>query len=498
MEVFAGSEQSFNIMDYGAIGGGKALNTVAIQKAIDAAAKVGGCVYVPGDTFLTGTLMLKSNMTLELAPGAVLLGSRRIEDYTPFVWGHHEDCTPWHLLVVKDAENVVICGHGTIDGQGMAFWEIERPSEWHFFREIEYRPSPMIEIWNSSHVTVTGIKICHAAGWALHFLNSQDVKVHGLSIENNLFGPNSDGIDVTGCQDVIISDCYISTGDDAIALKTTEDSESCERVAITNCILETSCVAFRIGFESRKNFRDITLSNCVVKNASRAVDLRTIEGGNIKNVLISGLVGQVNSGWSLDRVIECYAGRYDTPYKIEIPEHPNFGKPKPVEKAGTIQNVTIENVTMRTTGRLLIGASPDALIENFALRRIHLDYFLLDDPFEVGQKARSRSFFYDLPFVRTQRAVIVVEHVKNLNISDVTLNWPRYPVSSECRVLQSPHRSAFYRGREDKIRAGEIRVEFQVLAMKDVQGGKIELGELATSEGSSTIVSKINSQIIIK
>ena len=102
-----------NIRDFGAVPDGKTLCTAAVQRAIDACGQAGGgTVYVPPGTFLTGTLVLRSNVTLYLEAGATLLGSARIEDYAP-----------QHVLYAKGAQNIGLAGPGTIDGQGQAFWE---------------------------------------------------------------------------------------------------------------------------------------------------------------------------------------------------------------------------------------------------------------------------------------------------------------------------------------------------------------------------------------
>ena len=113
----------FDITTYGAVGDGATLNTQAIQQAIDAAAaQRGGVVFFPPGVFLTGTLELKSGVTLELHPAAVLRGSPRLEDYRQLHHTRDDDRTPWHLLTAHQAHDITIRG-GTIDGNGTAFWE---------------------------------------------------------------------------------------------------------------------------------------------------------------------------------------------------------------------------------------------------------------------------------------------------------------------------------------------------------------------------------------
>ena len=108
-----------------AVGDGRTPDTRALQAAIDAAAAPGGGghVVVPPGVFLVGTLHLRWNLHLELAPGAVLLGSPRIEDYEDLGAGLQKDLQPYHLLVAHGCGNLRISGGGRIDGSGPAFWE---------------------------------------------------------------------------------------------------------------------------------------------------------------------------------------------------------------------------------------------------------------------------------------------------------------------------------------------------------------------------------------
>ncbi len=493
------SKELFYITKFGAKADSKTNNTKAIQKAIDAAAVKGGIVIVPAGEFLSGTIFLKSNTELHLMQGAKLIASPRIEDYAHLSWGHHEDRTPWHLIVAKDQKNVTISGKGEIYGNGPAYRDPNRKNEFSFFREIEYRPSPLIEIQGCQQVQIKDILITESPGWTIHLYDTDNAKVRGITIENSLYGPNSDGIDITGSHEVIISDCNIKSGDDAIAVKTTEDSRTCERIAITNCVFETNCVAVRIGFESRKDISDITVSNCVIKNTSRAIDVRTVEGGNIRNVFVSGITGKIDSGWAVDRIIEVHSNRIDNPYDIAIKEHPNFGKAKPVEKAGVIENIHFSNMHFRTSGRILVSAISEGLIDNISFENINLTYNLLEDAREIGKVAQSVGFARNLPFVRSQNATFVVENAANVRIQNYTVKWPVYPVPDDCLLLTSPNRlynKWFFDGNEAKIKSGEMRVKYDVFAFRNAQNIQLQNTTSVNSENGAEYFSSENSIIL--
>lgn len=477
--------QIFDITSFGALADGKTLATTAIQAAIDKASVVGGKVYVPAGTYYAGSIFLKDNVTLELAAGATLLASTNIKDYTPVRWGHHEDRTPWHFVVALNVKNVRITGMGTIDGNGMSYWEPKRKHDWSFYKETEMRPSPMVEIDGCERVIVENVTIQNSAGWGLHLLNSTDVKCLGLTIKNNPFGPNSDGIDVTGCRQVVIGNCNIDVGDDAIALKTTEDSGPCEYVSISNCNLSTNCVALRIGFESRKDFRYITASNLVVRTASRIVDVRSVEGCVIEHVNISNVVGTTNSGWPINRVVEMEVDTVFTPYSVEIPEHPNYHKPKPIGKLGAIRDVRFSNFSIVTDGRFMMAAAPGMEMSQIKLDNIHLDYAMIDEPSPLADKAKSLGFFRNMKDVRTAKAAIVAKNIGDLSVSGVTIKWPTYPVPSDWNLLKTEWRflnKEWYQGNEDAIREGKKRSPFSAFWGKELRNPQLKLENLTASE----------------
>jgi len=153
-----------SVLDFGAIPDGKTLNTTALQKALDAVSKAKGKLYFPAGVYLSGTLFIKSDSEIELSSGAVILGSPNIEDYTKLTWGHHEDRTPWHLIVADQSKNIRIFGLGCIDGNGFQFWQKERKHEWAFYREIEERPSPMVEITDCENVIIDQITLRNSPG----------------------------------------------------------------------------------------------------------------------------------------------------------------------------------------------------------------------------------------------------------------------------------------------------------------------------------------------
>ncbi len=467
----------YRVKDFGAAGDGTTLDTRAIQQAVDAAATEGGRVILGPGCYLSGTIELKSRVTLYLAQGAKLLGSPDIQQYATHTWGHHSDRTPWHLVYAHQAENIVICGEGTIDGNGRGFWQDARAHDWAFWVEKPGRPTPMIELSQCRDVRVENIRLTTPPGWTLHLHDCDRAKIRGVTIDSTLFGPNSDGIDLTGCHDVMVSDCYIHTGDDAIALKTTEDSRSCAYITVTNCVLETSCAALRVGFESDQDFRNCTFSNCTIRNCSRAIDLLSFRGAWIENIAFENIVGVCDSGWPMDRPIEMTLNEIPDLYKVYHPEHPNYGVGKPVQKHGGIRGIRMTNCDFTTCGRVMIGADEGFAIQDVQIDHLRMRMKMIDDPTELGPAAEGNAWFRNMPDLRGAPGAIVAQNIDDLRIRDFVLDWPDYPIDpARVNLLQSDNRLAnrrYYVDRLAGVLDGSASPDYHALWARNV-GGLIE------------------------
>lgn len=304
-----------NALETGAQGDGRTLNTIALQKAIDQAASAGGgTVVIPAGDFLTGGLVLHSHVTLHLEPGAILRGSQRIEDYAyhpgPPIEG---DANGHHLLFALDAEDIAITGHGTIDGGGSAFWHRKRrptprPEDlwadviaWDYEPATPRRPSPMIEFARCRNVRIEGVTLTNAPGWTLRPVACETVLIRGIRVRNPIYAPNTDGMDITACRNVFVSDCDIATGDDAICIKSENpygELLPTKNITVTNCVLSTCCNGFKVGTATHGRVENIVFSNSVIYNeastplnerATSGIALEVVDGGSMSGVLISNI-----------------------------------------------------------------------------------------------------------------------------------------------------------------------------------------------------------------
>jgi hypothetical protein len=474
-------------------------NTSALQTAIDQATKIGGgkVVVTPG-VYTIGTVFLKNNVTLEIMAGATLLGSPDTLHYTKMVWGHNIDRQPYHLIVVKDAENVTIEGGGVIDGNGEKFWQ-ERDTtqdpQWILAKPTKI--SPMLEIQNGKNIRVKDVELKTGGGWTMHIYNSNQVQVQGVKIINNVFAPNGDGIDITGSSDVTISDCIIKTCDDAICLKTSWDSNECKRVAVTNNIIECSCAALKIGNESFFDIKQVTFSNNIIFNSSRAVGIYAESAGVIEDVTITNTVCDTRAPLLYNRPIHISLFKNEKPNGASgstkaatTNEMPDDGGRQPA-----LRNIIITNFIAKTEGRILITAEQGRMIENLVLRDVQLTYPMIEDPLPNIERAKSGQFSPRNPDAKKANAAIVAENVKNFVVENLMLNFPQATdtVPAEWRYPKRIANGTLDGFTPDYSKAKQT--EFHAVWGRNLQGGYLRIPLAVASDKSLEILNIKNSTI---
>jgi hypothetical protein len=370
-------ERFFDVRQFGAAGDGKTKDTAAMQKAIDAcAASGGGTVYLAPGTYLSGTVVLKDNVTFHLEAGATLLGSTDLADYLPQSGPPMKgDANAKHLLFARDAANVTVCGQGRIDGQGRAFWAPSnrvppKPEDaWSDVATYDWkaldRPSPMVEFFNCKNLHIEDVTLANSSGWTLRPIECDTVVIRGIKIRNPIIGPNTDGIDPTCCRNLFISDCDIATGDDCICLKSEHPygvMGVSKNIVITNCVMTCCCNGLKFGTATRGGFENIAFSNSVIYNDDVPLNARVISGIAIEMVDGGWVDGVAISNVRMQRV--------RTPVFIRLGDR-NRG---PEGKPGRMRGVMIENV--HATGAILtssITGLPDQIVEDVTLSNIRID-----------------------------------------------------------------------------------------------------------------------------
>jgi len=269
-----------SVRDFGAVGNGTTLDTKALQAAIDACAQAGGgSLLFPAGSYLTGSLFLKSRVTLYLEAGATILGSKKLDDYAvklPAIRSYTDNYTERALIYGENLDDITIEGRGVIDGQGAAF-------------KGPYKVRPyLMRIVGCRNIAVRGITLKDSPMWVQHYLACDGVLIDGIRVASRC-NANNDGIDIDGCERVRIANCDIHSGDDAIVLKSTLD-RPCRNVVVTNCVLSSDCNAFKLGTESNGGFENIAMSNCTIYDTRLSgIALEMVDGGTLERVSISNV-----------------------------------------------------------------------------------------------------------------------------------------------------------------------------------------------------------------
>ena len=345
----------YNIRTMGAAGDGKTDETAVIQKAIElAAANGGGKILFPAGIYLTKTIVLKDNITLRIENGATILGSTELNIYDPEL-GSFKDSGGKKfgtaLIFARDVKNICIEGDGLIDGQGFTkFYPNDKKS---------IRPN-ILRLINCKYIKIKDITIKNSAAWVTHFVECEDLLIRGVTIRS-YSNKNNDGIDLVGCQRVIISECNIDTEDDSIVLKALTE-KSCRDVVINNCIISGLKSAIKTGTESLGGFENITISNCTFYG-TRGISLISVDGGILNNITISNI--SMRDSYA---VIIMRLGDRMRPYAIppaNLPTGP-----------GKLQNISVSNVQAVnvTESNDFISGIPGHYIENISLQDIRIHY----------------------------------------------------------------------------------------------------------------------------
>lgn len=298
---------ALDVRTFGAVGDGVAKDTAALQGALDACGALGGgTVVVPPGTYLTGTLWLRSHVNLRLEHGAVLKGSPDLADYNapdayPQNWNSkREGWSAKHLLIAHEVEDVAITGTGVVDGNATAFFDT-KPA---FFGKVSWRdggihakdhaacgrPGQELVFIESKDIAIRDVTLRNMCCWTCFFHGCERVKVQGVTVANDLRHLNTDGFDIDSCRDVVVSDCLITTGDDAFAVRgdptsLKDKSRTCENILIANCVCRNSASTVRIGVGSGA-IRHVRVRGLSISRAGRALHVQCAYGTKSKGVSI--------------------------------------------------------------------------------------------------------------------------------------------------------------------------------------------------------------------
>jgi Glycosyl hydrolases family 28 len=289
-----------NILQFGAVPDGKTLNQNFIQKAIDETHNSGGgTVVVPKGQFLTGSIIMKSNVELYLDEGAVLLGSTDINNY--------RSLKRWKSLILADGQtNIKISGKGTIDGQGRKlalnidslFYVGQLDTNLYNLRRKrpnELARPQLIEFVNCENITISNVTLKNSSCWVQTYELCNNLTIKNIEINSDAYW-NNDGIDINDCKNVSITECKINSADDGICLKSTHSESINDSIFIADCTVRSSANAVKFGTSSNGGFRDVKIYNINIFDTFRsAIAIECVDGGVLENVVVKNIFA-VNTG----------------------------------------------------------------------------------------------------------------------------------------------------------------------------------------------------------
>lgn len=420
-------DNTVNIKDFGAVNGGYTLNTQAFADAIAAVSKKGGGkVIIPPGIWLTGPIILKSNIELHAETGALIKFSTN-KDLYPIIETSFEGLNTWRCISPiygKNLENVAFTGKGVWDGSGEVWRQVKKskltesqwkkliasggvlsankeswfPSEQYvkgnqnvdqnvrldFKTKAEFetirdflRPV-MVSIQNSKRVLFDGPVFQNSPAWNIHPLMVEDLIIRNVSVRNPWFSQNGDGLDVESCKNVIVENSSFDVGDDAICIKSGKDKDGrdrgvpCENIIIRNNIVYHGHGGVTVGSEMSGGVKNMHVSNCTFMGTDVGLRFKSNRGrgGVVENIFISDI-------WMTD--IPSQAISFDLYYGGKsiaetLAEGGNTISTKMVpvdEKTPQFKNISIKNVFIKGAQQaVFLQGLPEMNLENIEISNL--------------------------------------------------------------------------------------------------------------------------------
>lgn len=395
-------DKTFNVIDFGAVSGGIVDNTAAFQKAIESCVENGGGkVLVPSGKYLTGPILLRSNVNLHIEEGAEILFSVNPKDYYPLIHTSFEGMELMNyspLIYAYQQKNIAITGKGILNGQASNdnwwTWKGSREYGWvngmpsqkdslnlpklmemaqtglpvleRIFGEGHFIRPNFIEPFECSNVLIQGVTILNAPFWVMHPIKCTNVIIDGVTV--NSHGPNNDGCDPEYSKNVLIKNCTFNTGDDCIAIKSGRDAEGrrvaikSENIVIQNCKMVDGHGGVVMGSETSAGVRNVFVENCVMDspNLDRAIRIKTNSrrGGTTENIYVRNIeIGEVRE---CVLKMNMFYGSYGNQTGDFLPQ---------------IMNVNLENINVKKGGKfgILAKGYADSPISNINLRNVTIE-----------------------------------------------------------------------------------------------------------------------------
>lgn len=418
---------SVNLKDFGAVNGGYVLNTKAFAAAIDALSKKGGGkLIIPPGIWLTGPIILKSNIELHAETGALIKFSTDKSLY-PIIETSFEGLNTWRCISPiygKNLENIAFTGNGVWDGSGEAWRQVKKSKltdeQWKKFvasggvlneKKDSWYPSEqylkgakgadqnirldlktkedfeaihdflrpvLVSIQNSKRVMFDGPVFQNSPAWNIHPLLIEDLIVRNITVRNPWFSQNGDGLDVESCKNVVIENSSFDVGDDAICIKSGKDKDGrdrgvpCENIIVKNNIVYHGHGGVTVGSEMSGGVKNLHVSNCTFMGTDVGLRFKSTRGrgGVVENIYISDVFMTDIPSQAIS--FDLYYGGKSIAETLAEGGNTVSTKAIPVnEETPQFKNIVIKNITIKGAQQaVFLQGLPEMNLENIEITNL--------------------------------------------------------------------------------------------------------------------------------
>lgn len=434
----AGSE--CHVGAYGAKGDGHSLNTDAINAAIaDCSKRGGGKVIIDAGTYRTGSIRLLDNITLKLEPGSTLLGSENLADY-PRISKASED-RDTALIIAEHVQNIAIVGEGTIDGNGRAFTDKDKPHFDPYFEAAQSRqgdalvdrmrqtregpvlmrprPGVLVLVLHSDGIIVRDIHVVDSPNWAIKLMCSEHISVTGIDVRNNILVPNNDALDISNSKNAIVANSFLEAGDDALVVGGPCADGWCqqttENVTVSNVVLRSRSAAIRIG-PAAKDVRNLIFENVIIRDTNRGINIQSRSGETVENLIFTNVISETRlidgPWWGSGEPVSISVARWAYPPWTNSPT------------MGYVRHVRFNSMIARTQSPIILYSLEPGHIEDVQFNDLSLT--MQGNPLQSimgGNLDLQPTTPKSLGVTRKNLSAIEVRNVKDLSLNDIKVRW---------------------------------------------------------------------------
>lgn len=461
-----------DIRDFGAKDDGVTLNTEAINNAIEAvSAKGGGCVVIPEGLWLTGPIVLQSNVNLHTEKNALVLFSGDFSLY-PLVHTSFEGLDMLRCqspISAMNAENIAITGYGVFDGAGESWRPVKRnkltegqwkslvnsggvldeegktwyPNEGALRASVLTRSEEkkkisdtewedmktwlrpvLLSIVGSKKVLLEGVTFKNSPSWCLHPLSCEDLTLNDVKVFNPWYSQNGDALDVESCRNVVVANCLFDAGDDAICLKSGKDEdgrrrgEPCENVIVKNNTVLHGHGGFVIGSEMSGGVKNVYVADCTFIGTDVGLRFKSTRGrgGVVENIYVDNINMMNIPGDAL--IADLY---------YAVKEAPGAPVPAVTEETPSFKNIHISNISCKGAGRaIFLNGLPEMPLKDFSIRNMRVS------------GARKGAFVNKVSGITLEKIEIETDDNTFLqveNTTNITIDGKEYDNISEKKLL---------------------------------------------------------------